>query len=193
MPLSELPSVLCLSSCQPERSVHPLIADQSVFNQQRSLQELLGSRIDRQKVSILVEKSQHRLTIFYNLQPIKSYRVVFGNSPSGDKLYEGDRKTPEGVYSIRNLYPHSDWSKFIWLNYPTSQSWREHFRAKLAGEINWLLPIGGQIGIYGVPSGQDALIDRRSNWTWGCVSLKNQDVNEIYQVVNIGTLVEIVP
>ncbi len=119
--------------------------------------------------------------------------MVFGSNPTGDKLREGDEKTPEGIYHIRDLYPHADWAKFIWLDYPTSQSWRKHFQAKLTGEINFLLPIGGEIGIHGVPKGGDNLIDERSNWTWGCVSLKNDDVNEIYQFVKQGTLVEITP
>lgn len=49
------------------------------------------------------------------------------------------------------------------------------------------------MGIHGVPKGTDRIIDDRNNWTWGCPSLKNQDVNEIYEVVQVGTLVEILP
>ncbi|UBF25996.1 L,D-transpeptidase [Kovacikia minuta CCNUW1] len=180
MPLSELPSVLCLNSCSPERPVHPVVRGKQLLNNGRSLRELLGNNIDSKKVSILIEKSKYKLTLFYNFKPIKSYPVVFGSNPNGDKLYEGDQKTPEGLYHIRDLYSHPDWSKFIWLDYPTPHSWREHFQAKLGGTVNLFLPIGGQVGIHGVPSGGDDLIENRSNWTWGCISLKNHDVNEIY-------------
>ena len=38
-----------------------------------------------------------------------------------------------------------------------------------------------------------SLIEQRSNWTWGCISLKNRDVDELYRFVGDGTLVEIVP
>lgn len=193
MPLSQLSSVFCSSSCQFDYPVHPLLEGKKLLNYKQSLRNLLGDNIQQEKISILVEKSKYRLTVFYNLKPIKSYPVVFGSKPTGDKLFEGDRKTPEGIYYIRDLYAHPHWSKFMWLDYPTAQSWREHFQAKLAGELNWLLPIGGQVGIHGVPDRQDTLIDRRSNWTWGCISLKNSDVNEIYQFAKIGTLVEIVP
>lgn len=193
MPFYEIPAVLCFASCKPKQLIHPSIEGEQLLNHKQSLQELLGNNIERKKVSILVSKSKYRLTVFYNLQPIKSYSVVFGGDPSGDKLYEGDRKTPEGIYHVRDLYSHPNWSKFIWLDYPTPQSWREHFQAKLAGQINVLFPIGGQIGIHGVPSGEDNLIEQRSNWTLGCVSLKNNDVNEIYRFVSRGTLVEIVP
>ena len=140
-----------------------------------------------------MDKSNYKLTIFYDLQPIKSYPVVFGSNPTGDKLYQGDKKNPQGLYQIRDLYPHQDWSKFIWLDYPTPQSWRKHFQAKLSGQINLQRRIGGEIGIHGVPHGKDELIEQRLNWTWGCVSLKNHDVNEIYQFVSQGTLVEIIP
>jgi lipoprotein-anchoring transpeptidase ErfK/SrfK len=44
-----------------------------------------------------------------------------------------------------------------------------------------------------VPEGKDFLIDRSINWTQGCVSLKNKDVAEVYELVQKGTVVEIVP
>jgi len=193
MPLWQIPSVFCLNSCEPKQPVHPIRSSEQLLNYNQSLQQLLGDNLERDKVSILIEKSKYRLTLFYNLEPIKSYPVVFGGSPTGDKFHEGDRKTPEGIYQIRDLYPHPSWSKFIWLDYPTPQSWREHFQAKLGGKINWLLPIGGEIGIHGVPSGSDSLIEERRNWTLGCISLTNNDVNDLYQFVSKGTVVEIVP
>ncbi|PSB00513.1 L,D-transpeptidase family protein [Merismopedia glauca] len=193
MPLSELPSVLCLNSCTSEKPVHSSLDDEELLNDRRSLLEILGENIARDRISILVEKSKYRLTVFYDLQPVKSYPIVLGTNPIGDKLAEGDRKTPEGIYRIRSLYPHPNWSKFIWLDYPTSQSWREHFQAKLTGKLNWLSTIGGEIGIHGVPSQKDSLINERSNWTWGCISLKNRDVDDIYQFVGDGTVVEILP
>ena len=193
MPLSQINAVFCLSSCPPEKPVHPKLKNEQSFLNNKGLKELLGNKFEKEKISLLVEKSKYQLTVFYNLKPVKSYPVVFGSSPNGDKFHEGDNKTPEGIYYIRDLYPHSAWSKFIWLDYPTPQSWREHYRAKLAGEIDFLLPIGSEIGIHGVPKGKDSLIEKRSNWTWGCVSLKNQDVDEIYEFVSQGTLVEILP
>jgi len=188
-----IPNVFCGTACQPEPRLHPVLEGSDRLNDEYPLSELLGEEIERDNISILVEKSKYRLTVFYNLQPIKSYAVVFGSKPKGDKLHEGDRKTPEGIYPVRDLYPHRAWSKFIWLDYPTPQSWRKHLRAKQAGQIDARLPIGGQIGIHGVPAGEDALVEERSNWTLGCISLKNRDVDEIYRFVRRGTQVEILP
>ncbi|NEO58424.1 MAG: L,D-transpeptidase [Okeania sp. SIO3B5] len=193
MPLREVLSVACFSSCQSEKSFHPSIKGENLLNYEKSLQQLLEKESNREGISILVEKSKFRLTIFSNLKPLKSYPIVLGSSPTGDKLHEGDRKTPEGVYYIRDLYPHPSWSKFIWIDYPRPESWREHFLAKFSGHIDWQLPIGGEIGIHGVPAGQNSLIEKRLNWTLGCISLKNHDVDEIYSFVDTGTVVEIIP
>jgi lipoprotein-anchoring transpeptidase ErfK/SrfK len=62
-----------------------------------------------------------------------------------------------------------------------------------AGQISPDVGIGGQIGIHGVPAGQDYLIYDRSNWTLGCVALATEDINELYQMVQRGTRVVIVP
>lgn len=193
MPLTEVLSVACFPSCQSEKSFHPSIETENLLNSEKSLHQLLEKELDQKGISILVEKSKFRLTIFYNLKPLKSYPIVLGSSPTGDKLHEGDQKTPEGIYYVRDLYPHPSWSKFIWIDYPRPESWREHFKAKFSGDLSWLLPIGGQIGIHGVPTGQDSMIEQRLNWTWGCISLKNQDVDEIYSFVDSGTIVEIIP
>ncbi len=208
MPLAQIPAVLCLPHCSDPLPKHPRTAESQHLNSSKPLAALLedkileekisgektvDEKIDLQKVSLLIKKSQHRVTVFYDLEPIKSYESVFGTDPVGDKRIEGDRKTPEGIFRIRDLYPHDEWSKFIWLDYPTPSSWQKHFQSKAAGEIGLLSTIGGQIGIHGVPADADGLVDTRSNWTWGCISLKNQDVDEIYKFVTRGTVVEIVP
>lgn len=192
MPLADISSVVCLNSCQPQAAFHPPMGGDQLLNYEKPLREILTDG-SQEGVSILVEKSKFRLTVFNELEPVKSYPVVLGSAPTGDKLHEGDRKTPEGIYYIRDLYPHPGWSKFIWLDYPRPESWREHFQAKLSGRISWRLPIGGQIGIHGVPADEDSMIEQRVNWTWGCISLKNKDVDEIYGFVGSGTLIEIVP
>ncbi len=195
MPLNDLPAVVWGSFFPSEQAFHPSLDEldnDALLNGDISLQQLLEREAGEGDLTILVEKSKYRLTIFNNLKPIKSYPVVFGGSPEGDKLREGDQKTPEGVYFVRDLYPHVGWSKFIWIDYPRPQSWREHFQAKLVGELDWTATIGGEIGIHGVPQGSEGDIEKRSNWTLGCISLTNQDVDEIYEFVGSGTLIEIV-
>ncbi len=188
--IAKLPASLCIPACKSQQS-DP--SSESGLVNQPTLRELIGNDFEADKVSVLVEKSKYKLTVLYDNQPIRSYPIVLGGSPVGDKRAEGDLKTPEGIYPVRALYPHPKWSKFIWLDYPNEQDWEEHLQAKQSGEIPPDATIGSEVGIHGVPVGTDSAIDRRSNWTWGCVSLKNKDIDEIYTVIKQGTLVEIVP
>lgn len=177
-----------------QEQFHILPDYEGFLNSEQSLAVIIdSSQKDVNEISILVEKSKQRLTVYHSGKPVKSYPVVFGENPQGDKLQQGDQKTPEGLFKIRDLYPHETWSKFLWLDYPTTTSWKKHLKAKQQGNISWWDGIGGEIGIHGVPVNGDALIDQGINWTLGCVSLKNSDVDEIYPVVKVGTIVEIVP
>jgi len=51
--------------------------------------------------------------------------------------------------------------------------------------------IGGEIGIHGVPHGMDFIIDMKYNWTLGCISMKNKDIDEIYPYITKATIIEI--
>jgi lipoprotein-anchoring transpeptidase ErfK/SrfK len=178
-------------TCPADPTFHSIIPT-NALNPSQSLNQLLPRNFDRTKTSILIEKSQRQLTLYYNQKPIKSYRVVFGN-PNGDKRQQGDRKTPEGLLKIQDQYPHPNWSKFLWLDYPNPQSECKHRRAKQQGEIPVWSTIGSEVGIHGVPSNGDWMIEAGDNWTLGCISLKNADVDELYTAVQAGTIVEILP
>ncbi len=156
------------------------------------LKKLLDSlKINTNQISILVCKGDYRLYIRSDSVVIKSYPVVLGFNPVDDKLREGDGCTPEGKFKIRAKYPHKSWSKFIWFDYPNTSSRMKHNHAKKKGLIPRDAGIGGSVGIHGVPDGMDYLIDQKQNWTLGCVSLKNKDINEIYNVISLKTTIEI--
>lgn len=193
-PLSYWGDILCLQRCDEQGSaLHVPPPGDRLLKSTIPLNEILAlENIDKSQVSIFIEKSKYRLTVYYHKKPVKSYPVVFGENPADDKLREGDMRTPEGIFKIRDSYPHPEWSKFIWIDYPTKTSWRKHVNAKLQGKINWWDTVGSEVGIHGVPKGADNLIAQRSNWTWGCISLTTKDIDELYQVVQVGTEVEIV-
>lgn len=186
--------ILCLQGCEAQSSsLHLTPPSDRLLKSAKPLNEMLGlENIDKSKISLFIEKSKYRLTVYYNKKPIKSYPVVFGKNAVDDKLREGDMRTPEGIFKIRDSYPHPEWSKFIWIDYPTKNSWQKHLSAKFQGKINWWDTVGSEVGIHGVPKGADNLIAQRSNWTWGCISLTTKDIDELYQVVQAGTDVEIV-
>jgi lipoprotein-anchoring transpeptidase ErfK/SrfK len=140
---------------------------------------------------IRVRKTARTLTLYEGRQPIKTYPVVLGKDPVWAKLYEGDKRTPEGEYHIIKKYYHPFWSRFMLLDYPTPYN-REIYEWSLA---RGLLPergrsapgIGSAVGIHGT---EDESLNRRGiNWTAGCISLFNRDVDELYDLVPVGTRV----
>ena len=169
---------------------YPLFSQNDLLNYNKQISELIED-LNKENISILIEKSEYKLTILYNNIRIKSFPVVFGSNPIDDKLRQGDSRTPEGFFKVRAYYPHKSWSKFIWIDYPTANSWKKHNSAKSTGLISQNSSIGGEIGIHGVPTGCDNMIDEKHNWTLGCISLKNSDVNEIYEIMKAGTEIEI--
>ncbi|OIP77818.1 MAG: hypothetical protein AUK48_02985 [Oscillatoriales cyanobacterium CG2_30_44_21] len=170
------------------------IAASELLNKNKAISALVDlKKLDKAAIAILVEKSKYRLTIYYQKKPIKAYAIALGGNPKDDKLRQGDQRTPEGMFKVRELYYHSQWSKFIWLDYPNQSSWRKFLAAKARGDIKKTDSIGGEIGIHGVEKGQDWLIDRQINWTLGCISLKNKDIDEIYSLLQRGTSIEILP
>ena len=155
----------------------------------KTLIDSLG--ISSKSLSIYIDKSDYKLSIISDESVIKEYHVVFGGNPVDDKLMQGDQCTPEGTFSVRDFYPHKSWSKFIWIDYPNAASWKKHALAKEKGQIPSDANIGGEIGIHGVPDGFYHAIALRQNWTLGCVSMINADVNEIFPYVFVGMIVTI--
>ncbi|WP_202950488.1 L,D-transpeptidase family protein [Pseudanabaena biceps] len=175
----------CLGSCEAKSA-------NELLNKDRAITNFINlKKIDKKAIAIVVEKSKYKLTVYYQKKPIKAYAIVLGGNPKDDKVKQGDKRTPEGMFQVKDLYYHSEWSKFILLDYPTPDSWRKFSLAKARGEVKVYDDIGGEIGIHGVEKGQDWLIDRRINWTLGCISLKNKDVDEIYPLLQRGTAIEI--
>lgn len=141
-----------------------------------------------------VDKSDRRFMVLVEDSLLKSYACVLGEQPVGDKFCQGDRRTPEGTFTFRSKRVHPQWHKFIWVDYPNAESWKRFNERKAKGWIPDGRDIGGEIGIHGVPEGKDHWIDAGSDWTWGCIALKNADVDEIYPYIRPGsTWIEIDP
>jgi murein L,D-transpeptidase YafK len=140
---------------------------------------------------IVIDKSDYELHVYDAKGWYATYPVVFGADPMQDKRMEGDRYTPEGEFKILSKRPHNKWSRFLLLDYPTQESLVKFNQRKQRGEIPKSATPGGGVGIHGVWPHEDFVIDRYKNWTLGCISLKNSDVQELYSYLPIGTPVTI--
>lgn len=133
----------------------------------------------KDKVMVLVDKSDYSLQVYYNSRAIRNYKAVFGPRPQDDKCREGDRCTPEGSFVIQNVNPRSQYNKFMLLNYPTDSSRAKFNRLKAQGILPASATIGHSIGIHGIWPGGDDMIEMGVGWTDGCIALRNADVDEL--------------
>ncbi len=140
---------------------------------------------------VVIDKSSYELIVYDAKGWLVKYPVVFGNNDLGDKLYEGDRKTPEGTFTIVSKRVHSKWNRFMLLDYPTQEDYEKFNLRKARGIIPANAKIGGGIGIHGTWPHEDYAVDRYDNWTEGCISLKNKDIQELFNYLPIGTRVTI--
>lgn len=144
------------------------------------------------EVYIIVVKSTYELKVYDKDGWYATYPVVFGNKSLDDKMMEGDRKTPEGEYHIASKRPHEKWDKMMLIDFPNKADYQKFNERKSKGLIPKSAKIGGGIAIHGTWAHDDLAVDLYQNWTNGCVALKNEDVDELYELAPIGTKVTIV-
>lgn len=138
--------------------------------------------------SVLVKKSEKALYMFKEGKLLKRFNVVFGPRPKGHKIMEGDDRTPEGDYTLDFKNAKSNFYKSIRVSYPNEAD-RERAR-----RIN--VQPGGNIMIHGSKnswSAKTAARSRKFNWTDGCIALSNNDMDEFWEAIEIGTPIRIEP
>lgn len=136
---------------------------------------------------VLVRKSLATLYLIEQGEVRKSYPVALGRNPVGHKEHEGDKRTPEGRYVLDYKKSDSAFYKAIHISYPNR--W-DRLRAAARG-VN----PGGLIMIHGQKNGYEwrTEITQQSNWTDGCIAVTNEQMDEIWDAVTVGTPIEIVP
>lgn len=142
-------------------------------------------------IRIEVSKSDYELKVYDARGWYATYPVVFGNSSLADKCMEGDRCTPEGSFKIVNKRVHNKWDRYMGLDYPTKESLARFYELKKQRKIPASATPGAGVGIHGTWPHDDYMIDRYTNWTNGCISLKNADIEDLYSYIPLGTPVYI--
>lgn len=113
---------------------------------------------------------------------LQTYPIGLGFAPEGHKQFEGDGRTPEGAYVIDRRNPNSLFHLSIGISYPNEA---DIAFAKAQGRSP-----GGDIFIHGGPRrGKDPTNVR--DWTAGCVSVTDRQIEQIYAMVRNGTPIDI--
>lgn len=142
-----------------------------------------GSKVDK----IVVLKSERKMELYLDGKILKIYKISVGRNPHWDKEFEGDKRTPEGKYFINGKSDVSGYYKNLGVSYPDRIDIQEARSKKLNP--------GGDIKIHGLKNGHGFIgkFQRWFDWTAGCIALTNDEMDEIYNAVEVGTPIIILP
>lgn len=134
---------------------------------------------------VMVNKGKRRLYLLSGRTVLKAYDIGLGNVPVGHKRFEGDGKTPEGIYFIDRFNPKSRYHLSVGVSYPDPQD-------KAYAESLGRQP-GGDIFIHGWGPEGNALAPKKRDWTAGCIAVKDEEIEEIFAMVRPGVPIVITP
>jgi murein L,D-transpeptidase YafK len=155
---------------------------------------------DLKEPRLVISKSKRTLTVFDGDKMIRSYKMVLGFDPNGDKETEGDGRTPEGNFYVFTKNPESRFHLSLGVSYPgredaerglknglISQTEHDEILAAIAEQRMPLqkTKLGGEIYIHGGGT--------LSDWTDGCVALDNAEMTELFEAIPVGAKVTINP
>lgn len=136
---------------------------------------------------ILVLKSKRKLLLLRGGVVLKSYPIALGPHPRGPKRWEGDGRTPEGLYVIDGRLAQTPYHLALHISYPSDA---DIARARAAGRDP-----GDAIMIHGMPErfGHTDPVRFFRDWTDGCIAVGNIAIEQIWNAVDDGTPIEIRP
>lgn len=110
--------------------------------------------------------------------------IQLGSHPVGKKHFEGDGRTPEGHYTIDWGNPDSAYHLALHISYPDAEDLAYATRRRRSA--------GGMIMIHGqpdtVPGGRV-----KGDWTDGCISVSDAEIEALWKTVPDDTPIEILP
>ena len=140
---------------------------------------------------IIIDKSDYELKVYDEEGWYATYPIVFGSKDLGDKMKEGDRRTPDGKFKIILKKIHPKWGPELLLDYPNDMSVKKFNERKAKGLIPKNASIGNGIAIHATRPDEEWTVDNFYNWTDGCVSVKYTEMKDLFSYIPVGTPVTI--
>jgi len=136
---------------------------------------------------VVVYKGARKLVLWSQGKELRSYKVALGGEPVGPKTRQGDHRTPEGHYVLDSRNANSHFYKAFHISYPNAQD--------IAAAQKLGVSPGGDIMLHGLPK-EYAWVGKAHtlhDWTDGCVAVTDEEMDEIWKLVRVGTPIEIKP
>lgn len=160
---------------------------------------------------LVVSSSQRKMRVWLRGKQIGDFEVGFGQQ-DGRKRRQHDLRTPLGMYFVieksRGPFagPHADFYGGHWIkvNYPNAydaawglkqglltsedsrsigKAWSKRLPTSQGS------PLGGGIGLHGWSGDWDLAGPRRLSW--GCVVMRNEDLQRLFEQIPVGAMVVI--
>ncbi|NLK84937.1 MAG: L,D-transpeptidase family protein [Aeromonadales bacterium] len=147
-----------------------------------------SSKYKKQLVDlVVVNKASHQMVLMKNGNEVRRFWIALSDRPVGHKQFEGDKKTPEGTYTLDYVKQRSNYYKAIHISYPNSND--------IANARKYGRKPGGMIMIHGQPPSRSDYHEtvQRTDWTNGCIALLNPDIDIFLSLVDVGTPITINP
>lgn len=136
---------------------------------------------------LVVDKIARMLYVYKDGRILKQYPVELGSNWVGDKMQQGDKSTPEGQYRILDKKQNGQtrYHKALLLDYPNKEDRKRFSANRENGIVAHDAGIGNLIEIHG--SG-----GKGTDWTDGCIALRDIHMDELFALCPTGTRVTIV-
>jgi len=158
--------------------------------------------------NIVIDRVSFTLNLYEDSVLVKTYRASFGRTLHKPKSRAGDGATPVGRYQVCSIDTSYKYYKFFRLNYPSIDDATDALKKGLISQkefnnikfeyyyegcTGYNIVLGGNIGIHGFGKFNYVLknLPFVFNWTDGSIALSDEDIEEIYSVIKIGTKVVI--
>lgn len=148
---------------------------------------------------VVITKKDGTLRLYDGDNLVRTVPVVLGRNPA-DKEREGDLATPVGEFYVCYRNPNSRYHRFLGISYPNLEDAERGRQASLINETEyeqirtaiaagtcppWKTGLGGEVGLHG-PS-------PNVTWTHGCIAMDRDQIEQLYDLLQLGDEVVIRP
>ena len=163
---------------------------------------------DISNVWVRVSKKHQTLFMYEGTELTHRLPADLGYNFFSDKVKRGAAddpdhwRTPDGVFHVVMKNARSKYHKAFVINYPNREDAERGLRDSLITQSQYeaiveadrvfrmppmSTPLGGWIEIHGDGTG------RRANWTQGCIAIENHRIDQLWDLIHVGTPVVIEP
>ncbi len=149
---------------------------------------------------VVIRKSARNVALCSEGTNLDNFNAGLGFAPTGDKEWQGDGKTPEGVFYVPRVVPNSKFYKAFLLSYPDAADAERGlsegkiteaqydqivFAQASCDEPSQSTELGGYVELHGGDGGVD--------WTAGCIALGDTEIDDIWAVMGEGDTIVVLP